>query len=46
MVVTVFVVDRQQLQVFPFKLPTALGADPTMDLEGLLAVVGIGGFIA
>jgi len=41
-VVAVLVVDRQQLQVFTFKLAATLGADPAMNLEGLFAVVGIG----
>lgn len=44
--IAVFVVDRQQLQVFPLKLAATLGADPAMNLEGLFAVVGIGWLIA
>lgn len=41
-VVAVLVVDRQQLQVFPFKLTAAFGADPAVQFKGLLTIVGIG----
>jgi hypothetical protein len=42
MMITVSMVDGQQVQIFPFKLTAALGADPAMDLEGLFAIIGIG----
>lgn len=44
MMITVPMVDGEELQVFPFKFPAALGADPAMNLEGLLAVIGVGWF--
>lgn len=37
--VAVLVVDGQQLQVFPLKLASALGANPAVNLEGLFAVI-------
>ena len=45
-VVAVLVVDGQEVQVFTLKFTAALGADPAVDLEGLLAVTGVGRFVA
>ena len=45
MMISIFMVDGQQLQVFPLKFTATFGADPAVDLKRLFAVVGIGGFI-
>lgn len=42
--IAVLVVDGQKTQVLTLKLPAAFGTDPAVDLEGLFAIAGIGGF--
>lgn len=41
-VIAVPVVDGQQMQIVTFKLTSTFGADPTMQLERLFAIVGVG----